>query len=124
MNGSINDWLGIRTDFSGHYSTGSGIDVKLHTFAFGPQLSYRRHDKVVPFFHALFGGGWASADFQDIEYSDAAFVANIGGGMDWTAHKNCAVRVIQLDSLLTRFGPHTSFDPRISAGIVFRLGSK
>ncbi len=29
VNGNINDWLGIRVDFSGHYATGSGIDVKL-----------------------------------------------------------------------------------------------
>jgi len=49
---------------------------------------------------------------------------NIGGGLDRVAHKNCAVRVIQLDLLVTRFGPDASFDPRISAGIVLRFGSK
>jgi len=124
VNGSINDWLGIKADVSGHYTTGNGVKVKLYTFTFGPQLSYRRNDKVVPFFHALFGGGWASAGFGDIEYSRTAFVMNIGGGLDLVAHKNFAVRPIQLDLLVSRFGPDASFDPRISAGIVFRLGSK
>jgi len=124
VNGNINDWLGIKCDFSGHYTTGRGLKVKLYTFTFGPQLSYRKKEKVVPFFHALFGGGWASAGFGDINISNSAFVMNLGGGLDWVAHKNCAVRVIQLDLLVTRFGPDASFDPRISAGIVLRFGSK
>ena len=124
VNGNINNWLGIKCDLSGHYTTGNGLRVKLYTFTFGPQLSYRRNDKVVPFFHALFGGGWASAGFGDIEYSRTAFVMNIGGGLDLVAHRSFAVRLIQLDLLVSRFGPDASFDPRISAGIVFRLGSK
>jgi hypothetical protein len=123
VNGSVSDWLGIKADFSGHYTTGSPVRVKLYSFTFGPQLSYRKNDKVVPFFHALFGGAWASAGFSGIHYSRTAFAMNIGGGLDWVAHKSCAVRVVQLDLLVTRFGPDASFDPRISAGIVFRLGS-
>jgi aminoglycoside phosphotransferase (APT) family kinase protein len=79
------------------------LKVKLYTFTFGPQLSYRKNDKVVPFVHALFGGGWASAGFEGVHYSKTAFVANIGGGLDWLAHKTCALRVIQLDLLVTRF---------------------
>ncbi len=124
VNGNINNWLGIKGDFSGHYTTRGGVKVRLHTLTFGPQLSYRKNQKVVPFFHALFGGGWASAGFEGASYSRSAFAMNIGGGLDWVAHKNCAVRVIQLDLLVTRFGPDASTDPRISAGIVLRLGSK
>jgi hypothetical protein len=73
---------------------------------------------------ALFGGARASAGFDGAGASDAAFAMNIGGGLDWVAHKTFAVRVIQLDLLVNRFGPDASFDPRISTGIVFRLGSK
>lgn len=124
VNGNINDWLGIKCDLSGHYTTGSPVKGKVYTFTFGPQISYRKNDKVVPFFHALFGGGWASAGFEGAQYSNTAFAMNLGGGLDWLAHKNCAVRVIQLDLLVTRFGADASMDPRISAGIVFRLGSK
>ena len=124
VNGNINDWLGIKGDLSGHYTTRGGVKVKLHTLTFGPQLSYRRNKKAVPFFHALFGGGWASAGFGDADFSHSAFAMNIGGGLDWVAHKTCAIRVIQLDLLVTRFGPDASTDPRISAGIVFRFGSK
>jgi hypothetical protein len=124
IDGNINRWLGIKGDFSGHYTTESGVRVNLHTFTFGPQLSYRKNQRVVPFFHTLFGGARASAGFEGAGYSDTAFATNIGGGLDWVAHKNCAVRVIQLDLLVTRFGPSASTHARISAGIVFRPGSK
>jgi hypothetical protein len=124
VNGNINDWLGLKADFSGHYTTGSSVKVKLSTFTFGPQISYRKNDNVVPFLHALFGGGWASAGFGGLSFSNTAFAMNIGGGLDWLAHRKCAVRAIQLDLLVTGFGPDASFDPRISAGIVLRFGSK
>ena len=124
VNGNITDWLGFKGDFSGHYTTRGGVKVKLHILTFGPQLSYRKNDTLVPFFHALFGGGWASAGFEGASYSRNAFAMNIGGGLDWVAHKTCAIRMIQLDLLVTQFGQDSSTDTRISAGIVFRLGSK
>ncbi len=124
VNGSINDWLGIKGDLSGHYVTRDGLKVSLHILSIGPQLSYRMNDKVVPFVHMLLGGGWASAGFGNLNYSNAAFAMNIGGGLDWIAHKRLAIRAIQLDLLVTRFGPDTSTDPRISIGVVFRFGSK
>jgi len=124
LNGSINDWLGIKGDLSGHYARRGGLKVNLHILSVGPQLSYRRNDKVVPFVHVLLGGGWASAGFGNLNFSNAAFAMNIGGGLDWIIHKRCAIRAIQLDLLVTHFGLDTSTDPRISAGVVFRFGSK
>ena len=124
VNGNIKDWLGVKGDLSGHYATNGPLKVNLHILSFGPQLSYRMNDKVVPFVHVLFGAGWASAGFGDLSLSKAAFAMNLGGGLDWVAHKRCAIRPIQLDLLLTRFGPDTAIDPRISAGVVFRFGSK
>jgi hypothetical protein len=124
VNGNIKDWLGIKGDLSGHYARRGGLKVNLHILSIGPQFSYRMNDKVVPFVHVLVGGGWASAGFGDLSFSNAAFAMNIGGGLDWIAHKRCAIRAIQLDLLVTRFGQDTSTDPRISAGVVFRFGSK
>jgi hypothetical protein len=124
INGNINHMLGIKADFSGHYGTWKGATVNLHTITFGLQLSYRKNRSVVAFVHALFGGARASAGFNGADYSNGSFAMNIGGGLDWVVHKNFAVRVVQLDSLVTRFGPSASEDLRFSAGIVFRLGSK
>ena len=49
---------------------------------------------------------------------------DFGGGMDWVVHKNVAIRVIQTDLLVTYLGQDAATDGRISAGIVFRFGSK
>lgn len=170
-NGNINDFLGIKGDFSGFYSTQQGLRVRLHTFTFGPQFSYRKNKRLVPFAHALFGGARASAGFEgigpvvttafttlggaqtsvsfggavgpvvaaafdalggaqtsvsfgDLSYSNSSFAMNFGGGLDWVVHKNIAIRVIQTDVLVTYFGHDAATDGRISAGIVFRFGSK
>ena len=120
VNGNMNDWFGIKGDFAGYYKTISGTKVKFHSFTFGPQLSYRKNEKVVVFAHALFGGAHISGG----GISESGFAMNLGGGVDWVPHKNVAIRVIQADGLITRFGGSTSGDLRISAGIVFRFGSK
>jgi opacity protein-like surface antigen len=124
VNGNINHWLGIKGDFSGLYKTENGLRLTLHTFTVGPQLSYRKNRRMVPFAHALFGVAHGSAGFQDLAYSRSSFAMNFGGGMDWVVHKNVAIRVIQTDLLVTYLGRDASTDGRISAGIVFRFGSK
>ena len=124
MNGNLNRYLGIKGDFSGFYKTKDGLRLRLHTFTLGPQLSYRKNRKIVPFVHALFGVAHATAGFQDVAYSNSAFAMNFGGGMDWVVHKNIAIRVIQTDLLVMYLGPDASADGRISTGIVFRFGSK
>ncbi len=124
VNGNVNRLLGIKGDFSGFYKTENGLRLRLHTFTVGPQLSYRKNRRTVPFAHALFGGAHASAGFQDLAYSRTSFAMNFGGGMDWVVHKNVAIRVIQTDLLVTYLGQDASTDGRISAGIVFRFGSK
>jgi opacity protein-like surface antigen len=124
VNGNINHWLGIKGDFSGLYKTKNGLRLTLHTFTVGPQLSYRKNRRIVPFAHALFGVAHASAGYQDLAYSRNSFAMNFGGGMDWVVHKNVAIRVIQSDLLVTYFGPNASTDGRVSVGIAFRFGSK
>jgi len=124
VNGNINHWLGIKGDFSGHYKTKNGLRLTLHTFTVGPQLSYRKNRRIVPFAHALFGVAHASAGYQDLAYSRSSFAMNFGGGIDWVVHKNVAIRVIQTGLLVTYLGQDAATDGRISAGIVFRFGSK
>jgi len=123
-NGNINDFLGIKGDFSGFYKSENGLRLRLHTFTVGPQLSYRKNRRIVPFVHALFGVAHASAGFQGLSFSDSSFAMNFGGGMDWVVHKNVAIRVIQTDVVVTYLGENASTDGRISTGIVFRFGKK
>jgi outer membrane protein OmpA-like peptidoglycan-associated protein len=142
-NGSIavnaNRWFGMVGDFSGHYKTikdsGFNLDTKLHSFMFGPQFSLRKHDKLTPFAHALFGfshvdqnispvptGARAASDWND-------FAMALGGGLDFKVHPKVAVRLFQADYFMLRDkggNPNNSADIlnnfRLSTGIVFRLG--
>ncbi len=116
--GNLNDWFGIVGDFSGHYFPPG--DVHIYTYTFGPQLSYRKNTKLVPFAHALFGGARAGGGGFGIN----GFAMNLGGGMDWVVHQNLGIRLIQADALITRFSGNTSTDARLSFGVVFRLGGR
>ena len=117
--GNLKDWndrLGIVGDFSAHYSPPA--NVRIYTYTFGPQLSYRKNTKLVPFAHTLFGGARVGGGGFGIN----GFAANLGGGIDWVVHQNLGIRLIQADALITRFAGSTSTDARLSFGVVFRFG--
>ncbi|MDD5543379.1 MAG: hypothetical protein PHX83_09405 [Acidobacteriia bacterium] len=119
--GNLNNWLGVVADFGGYYG-----DFNDHTFMFGPQISYRGDERFTPFFHALFGGAHDSGGLLEAKGS-TAFAMAIGGGIDYNASKNFAVRIIQVDYLMTRFNipggshPNTQNNARVSVGIVGRF---
>jgi hypothetical protein len=59
--------------------------------------------------------------------ADAAFAANIGGGLDLRAGSQFSIRFIEADYLLTTFDNGSNNHQnnfRIGAGIVFRLGNR
>ena len=72
VNVSLNKWLGVVADVSGHYGSESinvstaiigvpnfsveaSADSNVHTVLVGPQASYRKDKRLTPFGHALFG---------------------------------------------------------------------
>lgn len=127
--GNLNNWFGIAGDISGNYGkpdfgTGVGVRTKIHSYTFGPRLSYRKNEKITPFVHALFGGAHLSGTGISTEN---AFAMNFGGGVDAKINDNFAFRVAQFDYVLTRFdGPVSGTTAnqnnfRISTGIVFRF---
>ncbi len=125
--GNFNSWFGVVGDFSGCKVTGqpSGVSASTFTYLFGPKITYRSHGTITPYAQALFGGARASASVSGVgSTSDNAFAMTLGGGVDvkWTEH--VAVRVIQAEYLLTRFGSASQHNARIQAGIVFRWGGK
>lgn len=121
VTGNLNDWLGITADFSGGYKNVLGVDTDVRNFLFGPTVSYNEMERVKPFAHALFGVSRAGAGFAGLDVSDTAFAMALGGGVDVGVHKNLAVRLIQADYLMTRFGSETQNNARISTGVVFRF---
>ena len=133
-------WLGVTGDVSGAYKSdvlfsGSGIDVKVHTFMFGPTIASHSNEKFVPFAHVLFGGAHCSASGLGVLTDECigagtnSFAMAFGGGLD-VGSKKIAFRVAQFDYIYTRFGHdgNADFPPlnhqnsfRYSAGIVFRF---
>lgn len=133
--GNLNRYVGLAADFSGHYgsanlNTGAGnikVDGTAHTFLFGPRFSARR-ERLTPFAHVLAGAVRSRTAGQigtvAVFNEDTAFGLAVGGGVDVTLQRHVALRLIQADYLLTRFGSETQNNVRVTIGLVFRFGSR
>lgn len=130
--GNVNSWFGLVADVGGQYTNIEDTDVRenirAHSFLFGPRFSVRKHKRVTPFAHALFGVSHVSSDAveagQRFIFSDTSFGMALGGGLDVRVNDRVAVRVVQVDYLRTRFFGATQNEGRIAAGIVFRFGKR
>jgi hypothetical protein len=127
--GNLNRWFGLAGDFGGNYASPgpsvfgiSGRSVRAHTFLFVPRFSYRGTGRMTMFTHALFGAVHGSAGGFGLSVSDSAFAMAIGGGFDIRISDLVAVRALQADYLMTRFGDARQNNVRLSTGIVIRFG--
>jgi hypothetical protein len=111
----VNSWLGGVADFDGHYGSIAGVSSSVHSFLFGPQVSFPA--RVSPFAHVLFGG----AHFSGGGASDTSFSTAIGGGIDAKVGHGLSWRIIQGDYVMTQFFNNTQNNGRLSTGIVFRF---
>jgi hypothetical protein len=111
----VTNWLGGVADFDGHYGSPNGFSSYLHTFLFGPQVSWP--SRVSPFAHVLLGGAHVSSG----GLSNTSFAMAVGGGIDTRLAHGVYWRVIQGDYLPTHFGNAWENNARLSTGIVFRF---
>ncbi len=132
---NANDWIGLTGDISGHYTSQNvtlaglpplGSSANLHTFAFGPTVSYRGNDRFTPFGHFLFGFSHISEKVSLVDVqrsaSDTGAALVIGGGFDIPASDHWSFRP-QADYLGSHFnGWLNSF--RLSVGLAYRWGSR
>ena len=122
-------WLAFKADFSGHFgdsavTLGPGTDFKKFLFLFGPQFTLRRHERIQPFVHVLFGVSRIDLnnDTNGLSFDDTAFAMAAGGGVDVKVADRLAVRLFQADYVLTRFGDTNQGNFRASGGFVLRFG--
>jgi hypothetical protein len=108
-------FLGAVADFDGHYGSPDGFSTSVHTFLFGPQVSFPA--RVSPFAHVLFGGAHVSQG----PFSDTAFAMAIGGGIDAKISGPFYWRIVEADYLPTWFSPGRQDNGRVSTGIVIRF---
>ncbi len=111
----VTDWLGGVADFDGHYGSPNGFSTSLHTFLFGPEVSWPA--RVSPFAHVLFGGAHVSSG----GFSDTSFAMAVGAGIDTRLIHGIYWRIIQGDYLPTFFGNSRENNARLSTGIVVRF---
>ncbi|MFZ0522415.1 MAG: hypothetical protein WAN14_04190 [Candidatus Acidiferrales bacterium] len=107
----FSSWLGATGEFSGDY----GGSQSVHTFLFGPQVSFPA--RISPFAHVLIGGAHYSAP----GFGDTSFAAELGGGFDAKIAPALSWRIFEGDYVLTRFGNTTENNAKFSTGIVFRF---
>ena len=122
---NLNHSVGIVGDFGGYHNGNSGVSTSTFTYLFGPKFAYRGNERITPYFHVLLGGAHVSASFSGVSGSDSAFALAFGGGADVKVASHVAIRVIQVDYLLTKFNDGDNDrqnNVRVSAGIVFRWG--
>jgi hypothetical protein len=159
---NVNRWFGADFDASGLYGIPTpsflcsassrsnaltclssapvrpAVITKLHTFTFGPRFSFRRHGRVVPFFHVLAGVAHISGSIngtsiftpiptllpQGTSTSNTALAILPGVGLNLGVSSRIAIHLFELDYMMTRFYNQRQDNVRASAGIVFLFGAK
>jgi hypothetical protein len=129
---NVNSWLGISSDFSGHYQSQTNVDPKLNMFSlmFGPQFTVRRDSRLSPFAHVLLGFRHRSYEYPPspliptLTFSQNDFASAFGGGFDIKLNRSISFRPFQADYLLEKSYGNTLNNFRFSTGIVFHVGGK
>ena len=115
------------------------VSANLFTYNVGPEFKVRMHH-FEPFVEALFGGAHSNVNGNLIQAcgenctfntskspSNNAFDFIIGGGIDIPVTKMIAIRPVEVDYVLTRFGNsftagnNNQSNFRYQAGVVFRF---
>jgi len=126
---NFNKWIGAVGDASRCNVTGlpSGSSAtSAFTYLFGPKVAYR-WCRLTPYAQVLAGGVRGSgATFGSTSGATNAFAMSAGGGLDFRPFRRCsfAIRVLEVDYLLTRFNSSNQNNVQIKFGIVLRWGGQ
>ncbi len=117
---NLTNWLGVTADFGGNYGSPFAVSIHNYSYMFGPTLSYRAQH-VVPFAHALFGGGHLSGSIGGLSSTDNAFAMAVGGGLDIPLKGHFGVRVAQVDWMRTQYFKTDQNNVRVATGVMFNF---
>jgi|SRR5262245_5242598 len=119
----------VLADVSRHYGESAGTNLNMTTFLFGLRFT-RRGKNFTWFVQSLYGYSYINADGDifgpEIGRGDSSFAFVPGGaGIDVRLSEKIALRVFQFDMLITNFGRGGGqIHPRVSTGLVLRLGKR
>jgi hypothetical protein len=129
LEGKLVPWIGLVTDFSGHYGTQNfteltpngpttvGVTGHEYEVMFGPRVSVPV-GKFTPFGEFMIG--LAHISTAGSFPTNTSYATALGGGIDYPLIRLVAVRV-EGDYVATHFYSTTQNDLRMSTGIVFRF---
>ena len=120
--GNFHRNIGFVGDFGGQYKNISGVGVSTYSYLVGPRFSFR-DKRVTAFTHFLGGGANAGGGLEGISVRFSGPALACGGGVDVNLGKYVAIRVMQLDWVMTRIlGEWHTHNVRYGTGVVFRFG--
>jgi opacity protein-like surface antigen len=120
---NMNPWFGGRLEFNAYSGSVSGKNISAQTITYGPVISYRRFDRLIPFANLQLGAIHGSQGYLGISESAFKFDLTGGGGVDFNINDRAAIRA-EGDYLMTRFLDLRQDNLRFSAGIVIHFGRK
>jgi opacity protein-like surface antigen len=128
---NVSNMFAVVGELGGYHNSnvyGSGASVNTLSYLFGPKV-YMSKGKITPFAQALFGGIHASCSNCESNPSANALGIALGGGLDYDVTSRVAVRLGQIDYVLSRFSANSGYSNgngkqnsfRYSAGVVFKF---
>ena len=125
---NVTSWASIVAEVGGiHVSSINGTDVDgtAMTYMLGPKISPFRLGKFSPFVQVLAGVTHTTPGFNQTTFNAYTLAISPGAGLDWNATRHLAIRLGQIDYLLTRIPTSTNQvtwnNFRYSTGIVLRF---
>jgi hypothetical protein len=113
--------LRLVADLSRHSGSFAGGDLSQLTFLAGARLVRREHERLGLFGDLLLGGSRSKSTFDSLSSSTTAVGGALGVGAGYGLSRHWAVRG-QAHVLLLHSGAGWGTDPRLSAGVTYRLG--
>jgi outer membrane immunogenic protein len=101
---------------------GSGADLTLTSYLFGPRYSWHNHTKFTPFGQVLLGGAHAGTSLAGA--ASNAFAAKVGGGLDYALTDHFSLRPFEANYYLTHFANGVNDHQnnlQLGAGLVFHF---
>jgi outer membrane immunogenic protein len=104
--------------------SGSGADLTITSYLFGPRYHWHNHTKFTPFAQVLLGGAHAGTSLAGVGSSANAFAAKVGGGVDYELTRRFSLRPFEANYYLTHFdngvNDHQN-NLQLGAGLVFHF---
>jgi len=105
-----------------------GLSAQMYTYTFGPRCTFAKSERFASFTQALLGDSRLNSSTASEQAGENGSSMAPGGGLDIGLEHRFLIRAVQAEYLTTRFPNFVGTSAvqnnlRVSAGLVFQLGS-